>query len=369
MAGLSAMSDHYLRAIGHDASDNSMVSDMTQLRSSTGATGQPRGVRALTGATPPHPATLAARLEALDAATRRFAAAAKASNTIRGYRSDLADFETWCEVHHLTALPAEATTVALYLTALAGAGARASTLQRRISAISQAHQLAGLPTPTRDAAVRTTMAEIRRTAGTAPVQKDPVVTAGLRQLLTVIPTDRLDGLRDRALLLLGFAGGFRRSELVALDMADLEETGDGLRVRIRRSGTDRPASGREVGIPFGRHPETCPIRAVRAWRDAAGITTGPLFRAVTRGGRVAGHQLSDRSVARIVQRAAARAGLDPSRYAGHSLRSGLATAAAAGGASERAIMAQTGHRSLPAVPRSSGGGSLFTENAAAYVGL
>jgi site-specific recombinase XerD len=341
---------------------------MTQLRPSTGAAGQPRGVRVLAGATPPDPANLAARLEALDAATRRFAAAAKASNTVRGYRSDLADFERWCEGHHLTVLPAEATTVALYLAALAEAGAKASTLQRRISAISQAHQLAGLRTPTRDPAVRTAMAEIRRTAGTGPVQKDPVVTTGLRRLLAVIPTDRLDGLRDRALLLLGFAGGFRRSELVALDLADLEETVAGLRVRIRR-GTDLPASGREVGIPFGRHPETCPIRAVRAWRDAAGITTGPLFRAVTRGGRVAGHQLSDRSVARIVQRAAARAGLDPSRYAGHSLRSGLATAAAAGGASERAIMAQTGHRSLPAVRRYSRSGTLFTENAATYVGL
>ncbi|MEA2671072.1 MAG: hypothetical protein QOG45_1292 [Chloroflexota bacterium] len=339
---------------------------MSEPRSSTGATGQPRGVRVPAGATP---ATVAARLEALDAATRRFAATARATNTIRGYRSDLADLEKWCEGRHLAALPAEATTVALYLTALAEAGAKASTLQRRISAISQAHQLAGLPTPTRDPAVRTAMAEVRRTAGTAPVQKDPVLTTDLRRLLTVIPTDRLDGLRDRALLLLGFAGGFRRSELVALDLADLEETDGGLRVRIRRGGTDPAASGREVGIPFGRHPETCPVRAVRAWRDAAGITSGPLFRAVTRGGRVAGHQLSDRSVARVVQRAAARAGLDPSRYAGHSLRSGLATAAAAGGASERAIMAQTGHRSLLAVRRPGGGGSLFTENAATYVGL
>jgi site-specific recombinase XerD len=343
---------------------------MTQARSSTGAIGQPRGVRAPAGATRPGPPTVAARLEALDAASRRFDAAARASSTIRGYRSDLADFERWCEGRRLTALPAEATTVALYLTALTEAGAKASTLQRRISAISQAHQLAGLPTPTRDPAVRTAMAEVRRTAGTAPVQKHPVVTTDLRRLLTVIPSDRLDGLRDRALLLLGFAGGFRRSQLVALDLADLEETDGGLRVRIRRGGTD-PAAGREVGIPFGRHPETCPVRAVRAWRDAAGITSGPLFRAVTRGGRVAGHQLSDRSVARVVQRAAARAGLDPSRYAGHSLRSGLATAAAAGGASERAIMAQTGHRSLLAVRRTSGsvGGSLFTENAATYVGL
>ena len=347
-----------------------MVSDMTsQVRYSTGAPGQPRGVRLVSGAAASDPASLAARLEALDAATRRFAAAAKATNTVRAYRADLADFEMWCDDHDLRALPAEATTVALYLTALAEAGAKASTLQRRVSAISQVHQLAGLPTPTRDAAVRTTMAGIRRTLGTAPAQKAPVITSELRRLLAVTRTDRLDGLRDRALLLLGFAGGFRRSELVALDVSDLAETDDGLRVLVRRGKTDPEAGGREVGIPFGQHPQTCPIRALRAWREAAGITSGPLFRAVTRGGQVADHRLSDRSVARVVQRAAARAGLDPSRYASHSLRSGLATAAAAGGAPERAIMAQTGHRSLLTVRRSIRSGSLFTENAAAYVGL
>jgi integrase len=213
------------------------------------------------------------------------------------------------------------------------------------------------------------MVGIRRSLGTATAQKAPVITAELRRLLAVTRTDRLDGLRDRALLLLGFAGGFRRSELVALDVADLNQTDDGMRVRVRRSATDQEASGREVGIPFGQHPQTCPIRAIRAWRDGAGITGGPLFRAVTRGGQVADHRLSDRTVARIVQRAAARAGLDPSQYAGHSLRSGLATAAAAGGAPERAIMAQTGRRSQVTVRRYIRSGSLFTENAAAYVGL
>ncbi len=308
-------------------------------------------------------------LAALDAATRRFAAAAKATNTIRAYRSDLADFEMWSTDHDLSALPAEPTTVALYLAGLSEAGAKPSTLQPRVSAISQAHQLAGLPTPTHDAAVRTTMAGIRRTLGTAPSQKAPLITADLRRLLEATPTDLLDGLRDRAILLLGFAGGFRRSELVALDVADVHETEDGLRLQVRRDRTDQERGGREVGIPFGDHPQTCPVRALRAWREASGVTRGPLFRAVTRGGHVAESRLSDRTVARIVQRAAGRAGLDPSRYAGHSLRSGLAGAAAAGGAPERAIMAQTGHRSLATVRQYIRHGSLFQDNAAAYVGL
>lgn len=196
-----------------------------------------------------------------------------------------------------------------------------------------------------------------------------MVTGELRRLLATCDPQTFAGARDRALLLLGFAGGFRRSELVALDTADLEETGDGLRVRLRRSKTDPEAHGREVGIPFGSHPGTCPVRAVRAWLSAIGAVTGPLFRPVDRHGAVGSGRLSDRGVARIVQRAARRAGLDPSRYAGHSLRAGLAIAAAHGGAPERAIMAQTGHRSLITVRRYMRSGSLFTQNAAAYTGL
>ena len=176
-------------------------------------------------------------------------------------------------------------------------------------------------------------------------------------------------LRDRALLLLGFAGGFRRSELVALDADDVTEMDDGLRVRIRRSKTDPEGQGREVGVPYGQHPESCPIRALRGWQTVAAVDSGPLFRAVDRHDQVHAARLSDRGVARVVQRAAQPAGLDPSRYAGHSLRAGLATAAAQGGAPERAIMAQTGHRSLTMVRRYIRSGSLFTENAAAYVGL
>jgi len=306
----------------------------------------------------------------LEEAVRQYARASKAPNTVRAYRSDLGDFTMWCTDHRLSPIPATPETVALYITALAEAGAKPSTIQRRLSALSQAHQLSGHePSPTQSPIVRTTMAGIRRTLGMAPAQKAAVVTAELRVLLAVTPADTLAGLRDRALLLIGFAGGFRRGELVALDVEDVEETDDGLRIGIRRSKTDQEAAGREVGIPRGQRPETDPVRALRAWRGAAGVDSGPLFRPVNRHDTVQDRRLTPEGVAMVVKRAAERAGLDPTRYAGHSLRSGLATAAAAGGAPERAIMRQTGHRSVEMVRRYIRAGSLFQENAAAYVGL
>jgi site-specific recombinase XerD len=319
---------------------------------------------------PPSPDELPATLDALEAEARSYLRASKAANTRRAYRADLADFTLWCADHHLERLPASPETIALYLTALAGRGAKASTIQRRLSAISQAHQLAGHdPSPTGDPLVRTTMAGIRRTLGMAPHQKAPAMTPELRRMVKTCPEDTLAGRRDRVILLLGFAGGFRRSELVALDVDDIEETADGLKVRVARSKTDQEAMGREVGIPWGQHPETCPVRALRAWYEQAEITEGPVFRAVNRHDQLQEGRLTDQSVARIVKRAAQRAGLDPAKYAGHSLRAGLATAAAAGGAPERAIMKQTGHRSVEMVRRYIRSGSLFQENAAAYVGL
>jgi site-specific recombinase XerD len=311
-----------------------------------------------------------ARRRALEEAARGYAAASKAPNTLRAYRSDLRDFEGWCRDQGAVSMPAAPATVVLYITALAEAGAKASTIQRRISALSQAHQLAGhVPPPTADPRVRTTMAGIRRTLGTAPSQKAAVITDELRRLLATAPPDTHAGRRDRALLLLGFAGGLRRSELVALDAQAVTETDDGLRLFLRRSKTDQEGQGDEIGIPFGQHPDTCPIRALRAWRSAAGIATGPLFRAVTRHDQVAAERLTDGSVARIVQRAARRAGLDPTRYAGHSLRAGLATTAAAGGASERAIMRQGRWKSVTTARKYIRTGTLFEENAAAYCGL
>ncbi len=295
-----------------------------------------------------------------------YARGAKAVSTQRAYHNDWRDFSDWCAAHDLMALPAAPETVALYLASRA-AVYKAATLARRLVAISRAHQLAGHPSPTKDAGVRTVTAGIRRAKGTAQVGKAPAVTRDLRAMVAALPPTLL-GRRDRALLLVGFAGAFRRGELVALDVADVAETHEGLGVTIRKSKTDQEGAGRTVGIPYGSHPASCPVRALRAWLTGAGVAEGALFRGVDRHGRVLG-RLSDKGVARVVQRAAAAAGLDPTNYAGHSLRAGLATAAAQGGASERAIMAQTGHKSTAMVRRYIRDGELFTDNAAAYAGL
>jgi integrase len=209
---------------------------------------------------------------------------------------------------------------------------------------------------------------IRRTKGTAPACKAPLLVGQLKAALGVGRGDLL-GMRDRALLLIGFAGAFRRSELVGLDVADLAFTDDGLVITLRRSKTDQEGEGRKVGIPHGSKPTTCPVRVLRAWLEAAGIVTGPLFRSVNRHGKVGAVRLSDRAVALAVKRAAESAGLDASTFSGHSLRAGLATSAAAAGASERSIMDQTGHRSVQMVRRYIRDGSLFRDNAAAHVGL
>ena len=200
------------------------------------------------------------------------------------------------------------------------------------------------------------------------------MTDDLRRLLELLDRTPL-GLRDRALLLLGFAGAFRRSELVSLDVEDLEFTPRGVRVQLRRSKTDQEGQGRPVGVPYGVTPETCPVQALERW--LAHVRTvvpdydrGPLFLRLDAAGRVRLARLSDRGVARVVQRWAERAGLDPERFAGHSLRAGLATSAAAGGVSERAIMNQTGHRRLAMVRRYIRDGELFgDDNAARGAGL
>jgi integrase len=292
---------------------------------------------------------------------------AKAANTVRAYRSDWQHFEAWCKVHRLAPLPAAQGTVALYLSSLAQSH-KTSTIQRRVSAISQAHQAAGHESPTRALPVRTLLAGIRRSKGTAPATKAPVLTADVRAMLGTLK-DGLLGARDRALLLLGFAGGFRRSELVGLDVSDVDFTADGLVVALRRSKTDQEGEGRKVGIPYGSNPDTCPVRSLEAWLQKSGISEGPLFHSVNRHGQPRSGRLTDKTVARVVKRTAQAAGLDPAKYSGHSLRAGLATAAAIGGASERAIMNQTGHRSLGMVRRYIRDGSLFRENAAASLGL
>lgn len=298
---------------------------------------------------------------------RNFMDAAKSENTKRAYRADWRHFENWAGDHDRNPLPASPETVAAYLTDLSDA-AKVSTLGRRMAAISQAHQMAGYESPTRTSPVRMLMSGIRRTKGVAPQSKTPVLTEDVLAMLAALPAGVL-GVRDRALLLMGFAGGFRRSEIVGVDVEDLEFKRNGLVVNLRRSKTDQEGAGRKVGIPYGSSEQTCPVRSVKAWLAEASIESGPVFRAVNRHGKVQPKRLSPQSVGLVVKRYAQACGKKASDFGGHSLRSGFATQAAAQGASERSIMNQTGHRSLKMVRHYIREGSLFRENAAAKLGL
>jgi integrase len=237
-----------------------------------------------------------------------------------------------------------------------------------LNAIAEAHKAAGLESPTHAAIVRNTLKGIRRTLGTAPTQKTAALTDDIRAMIDATDAGII-GARDRALILLGFAGAFRRSELVRLEVEDCTFSKDGLTVTLRRSKVDQVGEGRKIGIPYGSNPETCPVRTVQAWVEQAGVTAGPLFRSVNRHGLVQSGRLSGIDVARVTKKLAARAGLDAAKYAGHSLRAGHATSAAIAGASERSIMKQTGHRSLQMVRRYIRDGSLFRENSAGKLGL
>jgi integrase len=204
--------------------------------------------------------------------------------------------------------------------------------------------------------------------GIAQTAKSPLLPADLRRISALLPSG-LAGTRDRALLLLGFAGALRRSELVGLNVEDLDFREEGLVITLRRSKTDQEREGRQVGIPYGSDPTTCPFRSVRAWIRASGINAGALFRPVSRNGTLGQSRLSDRSVALLVKRFAEQIGKDASCFSGHSLRAGLVTAAALAGVSDRSIMAQTGHRSANMVRRYVRDCSLFRDNAAGRTGL
>jgi integrase len=305
-------------------------------------------------------------LPALDQ-VREYIRASKAENTLRGYQSDWWHFRAWCESHGLGPLPASPETVAAYIAECAGR-LKVGSIQRRLNAIAEAHKAVGVESPTHNAIVANTMKGIRRSLGTAPAQKAPALTADIRAMLD--STDAgIIGARDRALVLLGFAGAFRRSELVSLDVQDCAFGKDGLTVTLRRSKTDQAGAGRKIGIPYGSNPETCPVRVLQTWLELAGITGGPLFRSINRHRQVQPGRLAGIDVARVVKKLAERAGLNAGKYAGHSLRAGHATSAAIAGASERSIMNQTGHRSVQMVRRYIRDGSLFRENSAGKLGL
>jgi site-specific recombinase XerD len=302
------------------------------------------------------PAELTATLElAAD-----FARNSKAPATRTAYASDFRIFESWCQPRGLGPLPATAAAVAAFLADEASAGKRASTLGRRLAAIRYFHRAAGHETPTGDEKVKATLSGIRRTIGAAPVRKR-AATSDLVLGMVGGKGRSLRELRDRAIILLGFAGAFRRSELVALNADDIEETPEGLLVTLRRSKTDQEGVGRRVAIPRGEI--ACPVAALRAWLEAAGIAEGAVFRRIfnRRNQRVTDRRLAPRNVAAIVKAGAARLGFDPASFGGHSLRAGFVTSAVKRGANLIKITDVTGHKSLEML-------KTYSRDAEAFVG-
>lgn len=308
----------------------------------------------------------AMELAGLAAAAAGYALGSKASATRRAYRSDWAHFAGWCAAVGQTALPCEPATLCLYLAAHAPA-LRVTTLQRRLASISQAHKAAGLGTPVGTPAVRAVWAGIARQHGRPPVRKTPLVVEAMRRCL-----DQLDdsprGRRDRALLLLAWGGALRRSEVVALTTGDVALEDRGMVLQVRRGKTDQLATGRAVALPFGRRADYCPVRAYERWVQHVRAGAAPLFPRIDDAGHIGSRALSDKQVARLIKRVAEQASLCGD-YSGHSLRAGFATAAAAAGASERSIMAQTGHRSLLIARGYIRPATLFEDNAAAIAAL
>jgi integrase len=291
----------------------------------------------------PHPPALA---PGEIATARDYIDASRAASTRKAYAADWNRFSLWCRQRDASPLPAEPALVAVYLSALAKRQAPPS-IARALAAIAHAHRRAGEVAPHRaegGMVIADMLAGIRRSRRTRPDRKDAADADVVMRLLWSIEGETLAALRDRALIAFGMALAARRSELVALDVADLAWEPNGLLVTIRRSKTDQEAEGAVVAVPEGRR--LTPLAHLRAWLAAADITEGPVFRPLWKGNRARHARLSDHAVARIVQTRAAAAGLDPARYAGHSLRAGFVTSAARAGADVWKIQQVSRHKSM-----------------------
>ncbi len=331
---------------------------------------------AATAAEPPAPPALT---DAEIAGARRFVDASRTASTRKAYAADWRRFSAWCAARDAPAVPANPALVAVYLSGLSVRGLAPPSVGRALAAIAHMHKRAGLVAPhcaEGGAVVAEVLAGIRRSRTDAPDKKRAADADVVMQLLWSITGDNLAALRDRALIAFGMALAARRSELVALDVADLEWEPKGCRVTIRHSKTDQESAGAVVAVPEGRR--LTPLAHLRAWLEAARITEGAVFRPLWKGGgrqgssddaageptgrdgrqasangepttlhrRVRDARLSDHAVARIVQARATAAGLDPARYAGHSLRAGFVTAAARAGADVWKIQQVSRHKSM-----------------------
>ncbi|KAA0122065.1 hypothetical protein CIW48_20195 [Methylobacterium sp. P1-11] len=315
---------------------------------------------------------------------RDYAALARSANTRRAYASDVWAFEAWCEARGACALPAAPGILLGYLMDHAST-LKVATLRRRLVAIREHHAAAGYVLNTSSPAFRDTWVGLQRAHGQPAAKKRPLMTMELRRAVEALPRT-LTGKRDRALILVGFAAALRRSELASLEIAQsdgaswIEERSDGLVIHLARTKTDQKGEGAEIGVPYGSNPETCPVRTYRAWLKASKLKAGPAFRPIARNDRIRDRALTGKSVATIVKSAVEAAALadgDTPRqaakkaaaYAGHSLRSGLATSAAANDAPGHAIQRQLRHRKFDTTAGYIRSGQLFRQNPAGMAGL
>lgn len=276
-------------------------------------------------------------------------------NTRRAYRADITHFISWGGT-----LPASDKMVAEYLAAYAPS-LSVATLTRRLSSLSKAHTAKGVPSPTNAELVKSTMRGIKRVHAAPQRVAQPLLVSDLLRIIPMV-SDDVKGARDRALLLLGFAGGFRRSELVGLTIEDIEWVRQGMLVHLRRSKTDQEGQGRKIGIPYARG-RWCPVESLKTWLEIANIERGPIFRLVTRHGHVGTKQLSAEAVNGVIKQYVQAIGFDAAEYSGHSLRAGLATSAAQAGVATWKIRQQTGHASDAMLQRYIRDGELFNDNA------
>lgn len=308
----------------------------------------------------------ALQLAAAAAEASRYAAASMARSTLKTYASHWDAWQRWCADNGQSAMPADGGTVALYIAWSARTHAPA-TIQAQLAAIAAAHRASAYPDPTKDVEVKIVLKGIRRTKGVAQAKKSPLVVEALREVLATLD-DSVRGRRDRCMLLIGWTGALRRSEIVAIDHEDLALVTEGLVLTIRRSKTDQYGHGDVIGLPRHEDPRYDVVRAYCGWVERSGCHDGPVFRPVTRHGYVLPRRMNDRSVALLVKRVAKIANLQGD-YSGHSLRAGLATSAASAGAGEASIMRQTRHKSITVMRGYIRPASVWLDNAAAVAAL
>jgi len=289
----------------------------------------------------------------------------KATNTVRAYKSDFKDFSLFCVQNGFKNLPSEPKIVSLYLTHLSTKDIKISTIKRRLVSIGVIHKMKGHYLDTKHPLIIENFMGIKRRKGTVQKGKKPLLIRGLKAIIDVINQQKIEDikkLRDKTIILIGFSGGFRRNEIVSLDVDDLEFVYEGVKITVKKSKTDQFGEGFIKALPYFENELYCPVISLKRWLNISKITKGSIFRRFTKGSNLSNNRLTDQTVALLIKEYLKLAGMDSSNYSGHSLRSGFATSAAESGVEERSIMAMTGHKSTEMVRRYIKETNLFKNN-------